>query len=157
MNRKSGISLLDVVIVILIAGVIAALVIPRTRLHRKEQAETDCRIKMLAISDAMMRFFTTSGDTTLLNIDETPTPLDTTEAAEVDEEKEDDEGEEKVKPKLFTDDVDLLKPYLPDTFQFTCPLDGEPYIINARDSLFYSISCPNGHGQIIKGQATWEE
>lgn len=162
MNRRSGVSILDVVILILIVGVIAALVIPRTRMREKEQAKIACHEQQLAISDAMMRFFTTAGDTSLLNIDTTATEVEDTTAEEEETEmaKETEEAVEDTIPtiRVFTEDTTLLRPYLDEKYSFTCPLDGDEYIILARDSLFYSISCQNdGHGQVIKGRATWEE
>ena len=156
MNRKSGISLLDVIILILIVGVIAALVIPKTREKEKLEAEMKCRENMELINIAMVDFFSTSGDLSLL--EEGGEVVDTTESGEEVESKEDEEGaEEEVKPKLFTDDIELLRPYLPDDFDFKCPSSGKEYIIHARDSIFYSISCPSGHGQIIKGELSWDE
>ncbi|HHS50782.1 MAG TPA: hypothetical protein ENN07_06670 [candidate division Zixibacteria bacterium] len=152
MNRKSGISLLDVIILILIVGVLAALLIPKAREGKLLEAEAECRERMTSINNAMLSFFDTFGDTTLLHA---PVEPDSAEAeAKTKAEKADSA---KVKVKLFTDNVDLLKPYLPDGFAFKCPLDGEEYIIHARDSLFYSISCPNGHGQVIYGRFTWED
>jgi len=153
-NRRSGISLLDVVILILIVGIIAAILIPKTRLQKAEQSLVKCRAQMMAISDAMLKFYTTRGDTSLLNIGETGESEDTTAGAEA----ETTSTKEELKPHLFTDDTTLLRPYLPEEYSFTCPLDGDPYVIIVRDSIFYSISCPNGeHGQVIKGQATWNE
>lgn len=157
MNSKSGISILDVVIIILIVGVIAALVIPKTRMEEKEQALIACRDQQLAISEAMMRFFTTAGDTSLLTVVEKPAEPDTTEEGEKIVPLT-DEPDTLLPKRLFTDDTTLLRPYLDENYSFTCPLDGDAYIIIARDSVFYSISCPNdGHGQVIKGRATWEE
>lgn len=159
MNRRSGVSILDVVILILVIGVIAALVIPKTRMEKKEQAIVECHEQQLAISEAMMRFFTTAGDTTLLNIEENPVE-ETDSTAEVEDTGEEVETEEDTIPEihLFTEDTTLLRPYLDNKYSFTCPLDGDEYIIIARDSIFYSISCQNdGHGQVIKGRATWEE
>ncbi len=162
MNRRSGVSILDVVILILMVGVIAALVIPKTRMQKKEQAVVKCHEQQLAISEAMMRFFTTAGDTTLLNIEENPAEEtdSTAEAEGAGEEVIEEEAEEDTIPeiRLFTEDTTLLRPYLDKKYSFTCPLDGDEYIIIARDSIFYSISCQNdGHGQVIKGRATWEE
>ena len=60
--------------------------------------------------------------------------------------------------RVFTKDVSELQKVMPDVkLEDTCPLDGRKYIIVARDSFFFSISCPNGHGQIIMGTPTWEE
>lgn len=159
MNSKSGISLLDVIILILIAGVIAALLVPKARLQKIERAEVKCRITMQNISDAMMKFFDTAGDTTLLH--PKPAPVDTTPKPPQPPKK----GKKTTAPidtlppiqRLFTDDTTLLMPYMPKGSHFVCPLDDRPLIILARDSLFYSISCPNGHGQVIRGQATWED
>lgn len=156
MKKNSGISLLDVIILILIVGVIAALLIPKARLEKEEQSMIKCRERMLMISDAEMEFFATRGDTTELNPDLKETSEDTLELTE---ENEDVDSEEEVeeRPHLFTDDLELLKPYLPDSVELVCPLDGKEYIIIAKDSVFYSISCPNGHGQVIKGRETWED
>lgn len=159
MKSRSGFSVLDIVILILIVGVIAALVIPKTRLKRKEQAEINCRERMTTVSEAMLKFFTTGGDTMLLprNLQEETADDTLAEAGEETAEEEAEEEEEEMRPHLFTDDMEELAPYLPDTFKAICPLDGEDYVIHTKDSVFYSISCPNGHGQIIKGQATWED
>jgi type II secretory pathway pseudopilin PulG len=159
-NRKSGISLLDVIIIILIVGVIAALVMPKTREKEKLEAERKCRENMELINKAMVDFFSTGGEMSLL--EEGEEVADTTESGEekesIESKEEAEEGaEEEIKPKLFTDDIELLRPYLPDDFELKCPLDGKEYIIHANDSVFYSISCPNGHGQIIKGELLWEE
>ncbi len=162
MNQKKraqsgsiGISLLDVIILILIVGVIAALVIPKARLRKTEKARVDCRTQLTTISDAMMRYFSTSGDTSLLNLEAQEEPVDSADTTE--EETEVESEEEELSPHLFTDDTTLLRPYLSDEYSFTCPLDDKPYVIIARDSIFYSISCPNNHGQVINGQVTWEE
>ena len=155
MNRRTGISLLDVIILILIVGVIAALIIPKARLRKTEKARVDCRTQLLAISDATMRYFTTCGDTSLLNSEIEKEPDDSVVAAEKKLEVETEEEEPML--HLFTDDTTLLRPYLADEYSFTCPLDGKPYVIIARDSIFYSISCPDNHGQVINGQVTWEE
>ncbi len=154
MERKSGISLLDVIILILSIGVIAALLIPKTREKEAKEQEAQCRAKMELINKAMVDYFSTCGDVTLLNQSEEVDTSDTTKSVD---KKSDEEAEEEAKPHLFTDDPELLKPYLPEGFDFTCPENGKEYILHARDSVFYSISCPNGHGQVIKGQFTWEE
>jgi len=161
-NRRSGISILDIVILILIVGVIAALVIPSTRMQKKEQAVVDCHEQQLAISEAMMRFFSTAGDTSLLNISKEPEPdtLAADSSGKTSEEIAEEETEEDTTRiiRVFTEDTVLLRPYLAEKFSFSCPLDGDDYIVIARDSIFYSISCQNdGHGQVIKGRATWEE
>ena len=161
MNRKSGLSILDVIIIILIVGIIAALLIPKARMNKVATAEKECRGRLTEISNAMMKFFTTAGDTAKINQpDVSPVPVDSTVKAEVKKAvkkgKAVQDSIPPAPPRLFTDDAKLLKPYLPDSFKFECPLDGKSYIFIARDSVFYSISCPNGHGQIIKGEPTWE-
>lgn len=162
MNRRSGISILDVVIILLIVGVIAALVIPKARMEKKEQATIACREQQLAISEAMMRFYTTAGDTSLLTLHEKPVEPETTEVATEPAPKGKQPAEvvdtTTPPPRLFTEDTTLLRPYLDPKYSFKCPLDGQEYIVIARDSIFYSISCQNdGHGQVIRGRATWEE
>ncbi len=159
-NRRNGISLLDVVILILIVGVIAALVIPNTRMKKAEEAKIRCQEQQMAINEAMVRYFTTAGDTMLLKVKVETAEVDSSDSTGSEEEVATEEAEGDTMPpiRMFTEDTTLLRPYLPAEYSFTCPLDGDAYIIIARDSSFYSISCPNdGHGQIIKGRPTWEE
>ncbi|MCK5832040.1 hypothetical protein KAH81_00050 [bacterium] len=159
MNHKSGISLLDVIILILIVGVIAALIVPKMKKNEIEEAEKECHARMETLNSAMVDFFSTYGDTSLLHASDEPAEPETTEVAEEDAKDNENEEEtvEKAKVRLFTNDIELLKPFLPEDFIAKCPIDGKEYIIHARDSIFYSISCPSGHGQVIKGQFTWEE
>ncbi len=157
MKGKSGISLLDVIILILVVGVIAALVIPMMREKDLVEAEKACRAKMELMNKAMVDFFSTSGDPALLNQPEKPVEPETTEVATPAPKGKGKEPPVEVKVRMFTDDMNLLKPYLPEGFDFKCPLDGQEYVVIVRDSVFYSISCKNGHGQVIKGEFTWEE
>ncbi|MGB9561665.1 MAG: hypothetical protein ACPL6C_02520, partial [bacterium] len=64
--------------------------------------------------------------------------------------------------RVFTDDINKLKEYLPSWAESLavdgkCPLNKEDYIIIVRDSTFFSITCPNLHGESVKGIYSWEK
>ncbi len=137
--------MLDVLIIILAVGVVASLLLPYIRTERSVRLRDACRRRMKLISEAEMRYFETAGG----KITKASADTSDTSAAKAQEHV----------ARVFTEDVETLRKFLPegaDTFDFVCPLDGRPFIIVARDSFFYSISCPNGHGQIILGAPTWE-
>jgi Tfp pilus assembly protein PilE len=58
---------------------------------------------------------------------------------------------------LYTDQLDSLEVFLPETGAVVCPTDGRPYIISAVDSTSYTISCPNDHGLVNTGKMSWEK
>lgn len=150
MNQRRGLMLLDVLIIILAVGVIASLLLPYLRTEREVKLRDICRNRMKMIAEAELKYFETAGGKieqksetadTVVNVENAPEDADSTVI------------------RKFTKDIDELKKFLPqgsDTFNFVCPLDGREFIIIARDSFFYSISCPNGHGQVIMGTPTWE-
>ncbi|RKZ29669.1 hypothetical protein DRQ33_08610 [bacterium] len=148
MRARKGLMLLDVIIIILVVGVIATLVVPHIRTEEKVKIRDECRQRMLLFSEAQLKYFETGGGMIK------PAETDSTDTSEVKDEQE------REIPRVFTRDIQELKKMLPEEFKDTrpiCPLDGRQFVIVARDSFFYSISCPNGHGQIIMGTPTWKE
>lgn len=148
---RRGLMLLDVIIIILAIGVVATLLLPKIRTDKEVRLREACRQRMMLISEAEMKYFETAGGRLA------PDTTDTTKQETKKKSKKSKKQE--IILRKFTDDPEILKKFLPegaDTFDFVCPLDGRAYIIVARDSFFYSISCPNGHGQVILGNPSWE-
>ncbi|MBN1756035.1 type II secretion system protein [bacterium] len=160
MLQRKGITLLDVVILILIVGVAAALILPHIRKAETERLEQMCRLRMRILADAELTYYLSGG---LL-----PEIADSIPDSTLDDSKEIivDKEEEIELIHLYTDDIEKLKPFMSDnaggipvsldTISFVCPLDNQEFIFIVEDSLFYSISCPNGHGHVIKGNFSWE-
>ena len=149
MKKEKGLMLLDALIIILAVGVIASLVLPYIRTEREVRLRDKCREIMKMLSDAELKYFETAGGK--IN---PQSEKDDSASGKTSTEK----GDTKY-IRRFTKDISELKRFLPegtDTMNLVCPLDGRAYIIIARDSFFYSISCPNGHGQVIMGTPTWE-
>ncbi len=149
--------LLDVIIIILAAGVIASLLLPYLRTERDIKIRDECRQRMKLLSEAELKYFETAGGK--INPEQKDTAqADTTKAEKKSAKKGEKEKSEEQIVRVFTKDVKELQKVMPNVkLEDTCPLDGRKYIIVARDSFFFSISCPNGHGQIIMGTPTWEE
>lgn len=151
---KKGIMLLDIVVIILAIGLIAVLVLPMLQESREKKLEQICRQRMMLISQAQLRYFETAGG----KIDPNAPSPDTV-ALKEGKGKNKTTAQQEIILRSFTNEFSILRKYLPsgaDTFEAVCPLDGRAFIIVARDSFFYSISCPNGHGQIILGSPSWE-
>ena len=154
MRMRKGLMLLDALIIILAVGVIASLLMPYLRTEREVKLRNACRNRMQIISNLELKYFETAGG----KISPEEEKADTTETAEKSKDKK-AEKDTTTYIRTFTKNVEELKKMLSeeeDTFDFVCPLDGRPFIIVARDSFFFSISCPNGHGQVIMGSPTWE-
>ena len=150
MRSRKGLMLLDVLIIILVVGVVATILMPYLRTEEEIRIRNTCREKLLLISRCELKYYETAGGKLKVEPAVTDSSDTTTEKT-----AEPDSGIVKV----FTKDFEELKQFFSeDTKDFTniCPLDGREYIIIARDSFFFSISCPNGHGQIILGTPTWE-
>ncbi|MBN2542801.1 hypothetical protein JXI42_08015 [bacterium] len=154
MLKRRGISLLDVIILILIVGVVAALTIPYLRKEKEQNYEETCRLKLKILAEAELNYYISGGQ-----IEDT-TVIDTTDG------EEDVEEEEEVIHHVYTDDIMKLMPFMPDnidgipikadTIDFKCPQENSMYIFTVKDSLFYSITCPNGHGVVVNGAYSWE-
>ena len=162
MRTRKGLMLLDVIIIILAVGVIATLVLPHLRTEKSVKIRDLCRKRMILISDAELKYFETAGGKIQPEKESTDstTTADTTNTKNAKNNKSEENEEEQSIPRVFTKNFEELKKMVSqdklDDFKPYCPLDGREYIIIARDSFFYSISCPNGHGQIIMGTPTWE-
>ncbi|MCD6594734.1 hypothetical protein J7L68_03570 [bacterium] len=157
MRTRKGLMLLDVIILILAIGVIATLILPYLRTEESLKIRNLCRQRMLLISDAELKYFETAGGQ-IKPEEKSMDSTDVTDTTKVEKEKK--ATEEKASfPRVFTKNFEELKKMVPQDklgdFKSYCPLDGQEYIIMARDSFFFSISCPNGHGQIIMGTSTW--
>ncbi len=155
MRERKGIMLLDALIIILAVGVIASLLIPYIRTEREVRLRNACRNRMQIISNLELKYFETAGGKIVPKAETTDTSDTTAQKKLVNKKDKPDTSY----VRAFTKNIDELKKMLPeggDTFDFVCPLDGRPFVIVARDSFFFSISCPNGHGQIIMGSPTWE-
>ena len=156
MRTRKGLMLLDVIIIILAAGVVASLLLPYLRTEREIKIRDECRNRMKLLSEAELKYFETAGGK--INPAKKDTAATDTTKAEKKSEKKGEKSEEEKIVRVFTKDVSELQKVMPNVkLEDTCPLDGRKYIIVARDSFFFSISCPNGHGQIIMGTPTWEE
>ncbi len=143
MFNRRGITLMDIIIIILIIGVIVVLIAPREELQREKTSEIQCQRQMKLLSEAEISYFARAG---IMDTDSTVP----------------DSGVQ----HIYTADIEQLRPFLPeniegksidpDTISFACPLDKQKYIITIQDSLFFSISCPNGHGVVVNGSYSWE-
>jgi len=151
--------LLDALIIILVIGVIATLVVPYLRTEKSVEMRETCRIQMKNWSEAQLKYFDTAGGKY-----DPQAAAAAAESLKAELEKSKKKGK-KIAPadtvvivRTFTKDLNELRKFLPDgsDTSVVCPLDGREFIVIARDSFFYSISCPNGHGQVIMGSATWE-
>lgn len=155
MRLRKGVTLLDALIIILAVGVIASLLIPYLRTEREVRLRNACRNRMQIISNLELKYFETAGG----KINPAAETADTSDTTAHKKSNSKETKRDTSYVRTFTKNIDELKKMLPesgDTFDFVCPLDGRPFVIVARDSFFFSISCPNGHGQVIMGSPTWE-
>ncbi len=153
---RKGLMLLDVIILILAVALTAALVTPKLRVEKEAKIKELSRQRMLWLSEAEMNYFETAAGRI------TPEEIESLEALRGEKKKGAKSGEEEAPIlRYFTDNVEDLIKFLPEDADTTDigvdPLDSREFIIVARDSFFFSISSPNGFGQIILGNPTWEE
>jgi Tfp pilus assembly protein PilE len=149
-----GFSLLDILIVVLFLVMVAAIFIPKRQSDLENKYRKESRDKMMIISTAMDKYFTTAGGK--INPDSLA-KVDTLAAKEA-KDKNADKSEVKVSiARLYTDDFELLKPFLPKDFSPTSPPNQKEYKIVYKDSTYFVIYCPNGYGTVVNGQALWED
>lgn len=143
MFGRQGIGLMDVVIVILIAGVIAALLAPKGQIKREEKSEIVCQRRLKTISEAEIAYFAHGG-------------VQKPDSVVPDSERTNVYAEEIQELRSFMPDTIDGKGINPDTIGLRCPLDNKKYIITIQDSVLFNISCPNGHGVVVNGSYSWE-
>ncbi len=162
MRMRKGLMLLDVLIIILAVAVVATIVLPYVRTEEEVKLKKQCRDRLKLLSEAQLKYFETGGKDSLTLAREQAVADSIRKEAEAKKPKG-KKTEEVPAPQIvrvFTDKFEELKKFAPaDTSNFLdiCPFDGRQYVFVARDSFFFSISCPNGHGQIILGAPTWED
>jgi type II secretory pathway pseudopilin PulG len=157
--RNKGFSILDILIAVLIVAVLAALIIPKKNKDREEAIKTESREKMKEIAKAQDLYFKTAGGK--IDPDKVDALLD---SLKVEREKAEAQRKKSAQPveimsfeRVYTNDVELLKPLLPQNFNPASPPNGKDYIIVVRDSTYYCIYDPNGNGAVLNGKALWEE
>lgn len=162
-KKEKGIELLDIAIIILIAAVVFAILTPKFREQKKMKIAEECRKEIRALSEAEFRFYRENWRKTFISPDSLAKLDSLARVYKKKGKKPPFEIPDTTKvEKIFTDDINKLKEYLPSwaetlSIDGKCPLDGREYIFVVRDSTFFSISCPNLHGESVKGIYSWEK
>lgn len=163
MKNEKGLELLDVLIIILIGAVIAAIMVPKIKGEKKKKIMDRCRTQIRALSEAEFRYYKDAWRSSLPSPDSLAKLDSLATAAKKARKKVSFTLPDTINVvRVFTDDINKLKEYLPSwaetlAIDGKCPLDGKNYIFVVRDSLFFSITCPNGHGESVKGILSWEK
>lgn len=118
LRDQRGLALIDVLIVVLIVGIVAAILVPRFAQKTEKKNRELCRQRLKGLSEAELAFFERQG--------------------------------------RYTERVEELIPLASGELSSECPMDGAEYLIDVDDSTSYTIGCPNGHGYIRNGKASWE-
>lgn len=162
-KKERGIELLDIAIIILVVAVVVAILTPKFREQKKMRITERCRQEIKALSEAEFRFYKENWRKSFISPDSLA-KLDSIAAVYRKKgRKPPFQIPDTTKVEhIFTDDINKLKEYLPSWAETLnvdgkCPLDGRDYIIVVRDSTFFSISCPNLHGESVKGIYSWEK
>ena len=155
-NNKKGFSVLDILIIVLIVAVILALLIPKLKKDQSIEDEKIARERMVLIAAAMDSFYHTAGYTIGLT-EEVETDSLADSLAEESEIEQTEEAVEDSLPKiyyLYTDDRKKLN--LPEDFRAVSPPNDKEFKVFFKDSSYYAIYDPNGHGTVLNGKALWE-
>jgi len=142
LEKRSSKSILDILIIILAVGVVAAFLTPKLRANKAAEEQKICRQRMSELAQAMENYFETAGG----KIKPHKTIADSTASEDTVHYR-----------RYYTDNMDELKSFLSDSFVAECPHEAKEFKIIVQDSAFYAIICPNGHGAIVNGTKSWEE
>ncbi len=150
LRKDKGFSILDILIFVLIIAVLVALIIPKMKKDEKAANQSIAREKMTVISDAQEQYFrTAAGRIDPDKVEEPDTLAEGEEATE--------EADSIVIIRLYTDDFEDLKDFLPEDFEPTSPPNGRQFKLFAKDSSYFAIYDPNGHGTILNSKKLWED
>lgn len=184
-SRQKGISVLDILIVILIIAVIASIYFPirKENLHRAYRTES--RLRLVILNEAMQDFYKTAGGQIEIRrpigTEDTASAVDQVQIspeaaiAAAEEEIPDSLLPERHYTEYFEDlqsflpnkewveekarlmnlNVDNISDFYPENFQPVSYPQIRDMIIMAEEGDFYIIYCPNGHGAVVNGRLLW--
>jgi len=151
LRTNKGFSILDILIVILLAAVIAALVTPKLKKDKENENRTEAREKMMVIAAALDEYFLTANgtfDIESFNAFRDSVILNNIKIA----------PEDTLRPaRFYTDDFANLSNFLPEGFENSSPPNGKNFMIFSKDSSYYVIYDPNGYGTVLNGKPLWME
>jgi type II secretory pathway pseudopilin PulG len=114
-TNRSGFGLIEILIIVLLVGILAAILIPKRKMDIREHNKEVSRDQMMLLDSAMQVYFQGNG--------------------------------------IYTDDHDALFSII--GHELLVPDDSTDYPIVAKDSSYYLIFDPHGHGVVDNGDASW--